>query len=117
MGGSSFARVYSASLGMSLPKEFIVEALQGLATWSNDPANAAGVAECKAMVAADTSEGKLQAKKGILERMVAVRLQEKPDSRLAPYAADVTPLWESLIVHREDPDVDKLYEQVKSFLG
>mmetsp|Transcript_6780 Transcript_6780/g.15417 ORF Transcript_6780/g.15417 Transcript_6780/m.15417 type:complete len:103 (-) Transcript_6780:99-407(-) len=102
---------------MADQRDFVLEALAGLAAWSTDPANADGVAECKAMAAADTSEGKIEAKKGVLARMVRVRCEEKPDSRLAAFKDDVTPLWEMLLACRDDPEVDKAYAQVAVILG
>eukprot|EP00440_Ansanella_granifera_P006921 gb/GFBE01007499.1/.p1 GENE.gb/GFBE01007499.1/~~gb/GFBE01007499.1/.p1 ORF type:complete len:103 (+),score=30.36 gb/GFBE01007499.1/:1-309(+) len=102
---------------MSVAKEFVVEALQGLQAWAADPANAGAMGECKAMVDADGSEGKVESKMGILKRMVATRCAEKPDSRLAAFQEDIGPLWNALQEHREDPEVDKLYEQVKSIMS
>eukprot|EP00928_Gymnodinium_smaydae_P000183 TRINITY_DN10067_c0_g2_i1.p1 TRINITY_DN10067_c0_g2~~TRINITY_DN10067_c0_g2_i1.p1 ORF type:complete len:103 (+),score=32.56 TRINITY_DN10067_c0_g2_i1:61-369(+) len=97
---------------MAESKEFVLEALSGLTAWSQDPANAAALQECKDMVAADTSAGKMESKKGILQKMVSVRCAEKPDSRLSQFQADVTPLWDMLMACRDDEEVDKVYAQV-----
>mmetsp|Transcript_144520 Transcript_144520/g.402669 ORF Transcript_144520/g.402669 Transcript_144520/m.402669 type:complete len:103 (+) Transcript_144520:92-400(+) len=102
---------------MAEQKEFVLEALGGLTAWVADPANTAGVEECKQMVAADTSQDKVEAKKGILARMVTVRCQEKPDSRLAQFKDDITPLFDMLMATREDPEVDKAYAQVAVLLS
>eukprot|EP00927_Polykrikos_kofoidii_P056211 TRINITY_DN50372_c0_g1_i1.p1 TRINITY_DN50372_c0_g1~~TRINITY_DN50372_c0_g1_i1.p1 ORF type:complete len:103 (+),score=21.83 TRINITY_DN50372_c0_g1_i1:77-385(+) len=98
---------------MSVSKEFVMDILLGLKAWASDPANEADVAECKAMLEADSSEEKIDGKKMIMTRMVMKRVEQKPESQLAAFTDDVTPLWDALMACREDPQIDKAYEDVK----
>ena len=105
---------------VDVPKDFVVEALEGLKAWAADPSSADALAECQGVVNADASEGKVDSKKWILQRMIWARCTDKPDSRLACFQEDqhgIQPLWDALQTYREDPEVDKLYEQVKALMG
>mmetsp|Transcript_49603 Transcript_49603/g.114976 ORF Transcript_49603/g.114976 Transcript_49603/m.114976 type:complete len:112 (-) Transcript_49603:85-420(-) len=94
-------------------RDFILETVQGLAAWCSDPANDADMKEVKEHVLADESERKKQAKRWIVEKMVARGSEGKSDARFAAFKDDVTPLLQGIRANREDPEVAAALEKVK----
>merc|ERR1712232_703452 len=64
------------------------------------------------IVARDASEGKLESKTTILRKVVAARCAENPDSKLARFQDDVSPLLVNLQKQRQHPDVESAYARV-----
>merc|ERR1712227_428333 len=102
---------------MSEIKELCIGMGASLQAFLEDPSNAEEVKKVKQMCAADASEGKMESKKAILQKMVSHRVAEKPDSRLAPYKDDVTPLLMAMMPLKDDPDCAPLYAALASLLS